>query len=406
MSVGVSQSVSVPLSVTRAGLQAATATRPPGRPRAPPLRAARSAPAAGHRAARALPAPAFPRRPSPTLSFRGLWGPQKRRAALFGEWRPAEGLEPRERLTMSLNSSALLNEENCQGQRRNTECLESLELQTPSSLQDNPLQQLQLASQEVLEKAKKSGRSKCPRCSSSRMFYCYTCFVPVETVPTKEIPTVKLPLKIDIIKHPNETDGKSTAVHAKLLAPDDVTIYKYPCIPEYEEKRHEIALIFPGPNSVSVKDIAFHLQKYTKKGVCDNDDDCSREPFLKQAKIEPTEEKNLNECISSNKTEGTKLKKIIFIDSTWNQTNKIITDERLQGLLQIELKTRKTCFWRHQKGKPDTYLSTIEAIYYFLVDYHQEILKENYKGQYDNLLFFFSFMYTLIKNAKCCAGKE
>ncbi|XP_027544348.1 DTW domain-containing protein 1 isoform X2 [Neopelma chrysocephalum] len=301
------------------------------------------------------------------------------------------------KLTMSLSSST-------QGPKRSTECLESQELQTPSSFQDNPLQQLQLASQEVLEKAKKSGRSKCPRCRSSRMFYCYTCFVPVETVPTKEIPTVKLPLKIDIIKHPNETDGKSTAVHAKLLAPDDVTIYKYPCIPEYEEKRHEIALIFPGPNSVSVKDIAFHLQKYTKKG--NSDDDCSKEPVLKQAKIEPKEEKSPNECVSSSRNEGTSLKKIIFIDSTWNQTNKIITDERLQGLLQIELKTRKTCFWRHQKGKPDTYLSTIEAIYYFLVDYHQEILKENYKGQYDNLLFFFSFMYTLIKNAKCCAGKE
>ncbi|NXK84191.1 DTWD1 protein, partial [Amazona guildingii] len=310
-------------------------------------------------------------------------------------------------LTMSLNSPTLVNEENSQEPKRNSERLGSVELQTPSSFQDNPLQQLQLASQEVLEKAKKSGRSKCPRCSSSRMFYCYTCFVPVETVPTKEIPTVKLPLKIDIIKHPNETDGKSTAVHAKLLAPDDVTIYKYPCIPEYEEKRHEIALIFPGPNSVSVKDIAFHLQKYAKKGTCANNNDCSREPLLKQAKLEPKEEeKDLNECISTNGNEGARLKKIIFIDSTWNQTNKIITDERLQGLLQIELKTRKTCFWRHQKGKPDTYLSTIEAIYYFLVDYHQEILKENYKGQYDNLLFFFSFMYTLIKNAKCCAGKE
>ncbi|NXH39705.1 DTWD1 protein, partial [Dicaeum eximium] len=308
-------------------------------------------------------------------------------------------------LTMYLNSSTHLNEENAQGAKRNTECLESL-LQTPSSFQDNPLQQLQLASQEVLEKAKKSGRSKCPRCNSSRMFYCYTCFVPVETVPTKEIPTVKLPLKIDIIKHPNETDGKSTAVHAKLLAPDDVTIYKYPCIPEYAEKRHEIALIFPGPNSVSVKDIAVHLEKYSKKGVSASDDDCSREPLLKQAKIEPEEDKNPNEGISSSTSEGTRLKKIIFIDSTWNQTNKIITDERLQGLLQIELKTRKTCFWRHQKGKPDTYLSTIEAIYYFLVDYHQEILKESYKGQYDNLLFFFSFMYTLIKDAKCCAGKE
>ncbi|POI29321.1 hypothetical protein CIB84_006930, partial [Bambusicola thoracicus] len=167
-----------------------------------------------------------------------------------------------------------------------------------------------------------------------------------------------------------------------------------------------VALIFPGPDSVSVKDIAFHLQKYSRKGVCDTDDDCSKEPFLKKARVEPTEEKDLNERISSNVNEGIELKKIIFIDSTWNQTNKIITDERLQGLLQIELKTRKTCFWRHQKGKPDTYLSTIEAIYYFFVDYHQEILKENYKGQYDNLLFFFSFMYTLIKNAKCGTGKE
>ncbi|NXG08426.1 DTWD1 protein, partial [Sakesphorus luctuosus] len=302
-------------------------------------------------------------------------------------------------ITMSLSSST-------QGPKRSTECLETLEAQTPSSFQDNPLQQLQLASQEVLERAKRSGRSKCPRCSSSRMFYCYTCFVPVETVPTNEIPNVKLPLKIDIIKHPNEIDGKSTAVHAKLLAPDDVTIYKYPCIPEYEEKKHEIALVFPGPNSVSVKDLALHLQKHSPKGVCNSDDDCSKEPVLKQAKIEPKEEKTSDECISGSRNEGTRLKRIIFIDSTWNQTKKIITDERLQGLLQIELKTRKTCFWRHQKGKPDTYLSTIEAIYYFLVDYHQEILKENYQGQYDNLLFFFSFMYTLIKNAKRHAEKE
>lgn len=93
---------------------------------------------------------------------------------------------------MSLSSSTILNEENSQGPKRNTARLGSLELQTLSSFQDNPLQKLQLASQEVLEKAKKSGRSKCPRCSSSRMFYCYTCFVLVETVPTTEIPTVKV----------------------------------------------------------------------------------------------------------------------------------------------------------------------------------------------------------------------
>lgn len=48
---------------------------------------------------------------------------------------------------------------------------------------------------------------------------------------------VQLPVKIDIIKHPNETDGKSTAIHAKILAPNDVTIYTYPCIPDFEEDK-------------------------------------------------------------------------------------------------------------------------------------------------------------------------
>jgi len=47
--------------------------------------------------------------------------------------------------------------------------------------------------------------------------------------------STQLPVKIDIIKHPNETDGKSTAVHARILAPADVTIYTYPCFPDYEK---------------------------------------------------------------------------------------------------------------------------------------------------------------------------
>uniref|UniRef100_A0A8C4MEN6 tRNA-uridine aminocarboxypropyltransferase 1 n=1 Tax=Equus asinus asinus TaxID=83772 RepID=A0A8C4MEN6_EQUAS len=132
-----------------------------------------------------------------------------------------------------------------------------------------------------------------------------------------------LPLKIDIIKHPNETDGKSTAIHAKLLAPDFVNIYTYPCIPEYEEKDHEVALVFPGPKSVSVKDISFHLQKRIQNNVRGKNDD----PDKPSTKRKKTEEEDLNDS----KCKDTTLKKIIFIDSTWNQTNKIFTDERLQG---------------------------------------------------------------------------
>lgn len=44
---------------------------------------------------------------------------------------------------------------------------------------------------------------------------------------------LQLPLKIDIIKHSREIAGKSTAIHAAILAPDDVTIYIYPDVPKY-----------------------------------------------------------------------------------------------------------------------------------------------------------------------------
>ncbi|XP_078190345.1 tRNA-uridine aminocarboxypropyltransferase 1 isoform X2 [Callithrix jacchus] len=258
---------------------------------------------------------------------------------------------------MSLNPPIFLK----RSEENNSKCVETKQSQTTSIASEDPLKNLCLASQEVLQKAQQSGRSKCLKCGSSRMFYCYTCYVPVENVPIERIPLVKLPLKIDIIKHPNETDGKSTAIHAKLLAPEFVNIYTYPCIPEYEEKDHEVALVFPGPQSISIKDISFHLQKRIQNNIRGKNDDPDK-PSFKRKRAEEHEFCDLNDS----KYKGTTLKKIVFIDSTWNQTNKIITDERLQGLLQVELKTRKTCFWRHQKGKPDTFLSTIEAIYYFL----------------------------------------
>ncbi|XP_013848476.1 DTW domain-containing protein 1 isoform X2 [Sus scrofa] len=247
---------------------------------------------------------------------------------------------------MSLNTHIFLKER----EEENSKFVEIQQSQTTSIAAEDPLQNLCLASQEVLQKAQQNGRSKCLKCGGSRMFYCYTCYVPVENVPTEQIPHVK------------------------------------------------VALVFPGPRSVSVKDISFHLQKRIENGVRSRNDDLDK-PSIKRKK---TEEQDLND----NKCKETPLKKIVFIDSTWNQTNKIFSDERLQGLLQVELKTRKTCFWRHQKGKPDTFLSTIEAIYYFLVDYHTDVLKEKYKGQYDNLLFFYSFMHQLIKNAKSPGDKE
>ena len=88
--------------------------------------------------------------------------------------------------------------------------------------------------------------------------------------------------------------------------------------------------------------------------------------------------------------------KIVFIDSTWNQCHKICQDPRIISLPQIMIKSRQTLFWRYQSGKPKEYLSTIEAIYYLCVDFDKIVMQNCYMGQYDNLLFFFKFMYEKI----------
>ncbi|XP_006500195.1 tRNA-uridine aminocarboxypropyltransferase 1 isoform X2 [Mus musculus] len=229
----------------------------------------------------------------------------------------------------------------------NANCVETKPSQTTSIASEDPLQNLCLASQEVLRKAQQSGRSRCRQCGGSRMFYCYTCCVPVGNVPTEQIPCV------------------------------------------------QVVLVFPGPQSISIEDVSFHLQKRIESKGRNKADNLDVPP----RKLKRTTDEEGWDLHESTR-QGPELKRVVFIDSTWSQTNQIASDERLRELLQVELRTRKTCFWRHQKGKPDTFLSTIEAIYYFLVDYHSAVQKEKYRGQYDNLLFFYSFMYRLIKNAR------
>lgn len=76
--------------------------------------------------------------------------------------------------------------------KRNAEFLQNQDTPAASMLQETPFDNLRLTSQAVLERAQKQGRSKCPRCHGSRMFYCYSCYVPVETVPVEDIPIVKV----------------------------------------------------------------------------------------------------------------------------------------------------------------------------------------------------------------------
>ncbi|XP_061172718.1 tRNA-uridine aminocarboxypropyltransferase 1-like [Saccostrea echinata] len=304
-------------------------------------------------------------------------------------------------------------------------------------MEENPFQSLKISSSEFLNSLQ--DRSICPKCLKSRKFYCYNCFVPVKGTEDR-IPKVKLPLKIDIIKHPNECDGKSTSAHAAVLAPDDVHVYTYPCIPEYPDQS-KVVLVFPGKKSLTLEEMANTLSTCDTKQNVDTISGSGKDSFSRslvkdqndtstynmkgnnskpgdlsdEGKGNNSDESKLDENADMSplkrkveEDQGSQKKqrtfkrappfeRAIFIDSTWKQTKGIIADDRLKDLTCVQLKSRETKFWRHQKDNPATYLSTIEAVYYLVRDYHDLFVDNIYDGEYDNLLFFFNFMYQKIR---------
>lgn len=197
-----------------------------------------------------------------------------------------------------------------------------------------PFRHLKITDTSILDTVE--GREICGHCYKSRKFFCYTCYSPV--IDPNYIPRLKLPIKIDIIKHAKEIDGKSTATHAAVLAPEDVRIYTYPEFPEINN--NETILIFPSKNAVTVESL---FEKVVQQG----DTICKE----RMKNVFP-------------------IKRAIFIDSTWHQTKAIYKDRRLQDLQCVVLRSRISQFWRHQKKSPRWYLATIEAIHQFLVELH------------------------------------
>jgi len=225
---------------------------------------------------------------------------------------------------------------------------------------DSPFNRLDIADTSVLERSRE--RQNCTTCNRSRKFFCYSCCRALPSIESST-PCLTLPIRVEVVKHHAEVDGKSTAVHAAIIAPSSVKIHTYPDIPEFDPD--DTILVFPGKESHSLE----HILKNISAGEGGR---------LRR-----------NNCTFPFST-------VVFVDSTWNQCHGICQDPRLSSLPRVELEPRQTMFWRHQKGKPKEYLATIEAIYYFMVDYHKVISEKPYNGEYDNLLFFFKFMYEKI----------
>jgi len=158
-----------------------------------------------------------------------------------------------------------------------------------------------------------------------------------------------------------EKSGKSTGVQAALLAPDNVTVYLTPDFPDYSDRLDKVALVYP---------------KRDAKTLSSSHDDVELYEFLKNVET------------------------FVIIDCTWNQTNGMLKDERLSKLRSFALTSYETQYWRPQHKKPQASLATIEAIYYFCLEYDKYInwnhdknrsVDYSYDARYDNLLFFYEY---------------
>eukprot|EP01130_Rhizamoeba_saxonica_P015751 TRINITY_DN711_c2_g1_i2.p1 TRINITY_DN711_c2_g1~~TRINITY_DN711_c2_g1_i2.p1 ORF type:complete len:168 (+),score=29.10 TRINITY_DN711_c2_g1_i2:378-881(+) len=142
--------------------------------------------------------------------------------------------------------------------------------------------------------------------------------------------------------------SKSTAVHAKILAPESTSFYEVNDIPEYENPE-EVLLLYPSDDVPTVSEFQ----------------------------------------------DWDKISTVVFIDSQWHAAKKILKLPNVAKLPRIKIDQYSTQFWRYQRVGPEC-LATIEAIYYFMREYQLKT-SNSYDGEYDNLLFYFTYFYNKIQ---------
>ncbi|DAZ97035.1 TPA: hypothetical protein N0F65_012904 [Lagenidium giganteum] len=189
------------------------------------------------------------------------------------------------------------------------------------------------------------------------------CSVPLGVPAGVTVPAMKLPLNVHV--YFQDKIRKSTAPHAKVLAPQDTEVIMFP--PEDPEKQP--------------------LPTYS-----------AEDTFV----VYPT---NQSETLPTMAVDDLKkMKTLVFIDCPWQKAPAIMSDASLAHLRCVKLAKppAESKFWRyHQAGAGC--VSTIEAIQLMLQEYveamkqHELPLREGAEEtNLDDLLFFFHLLYSTI----------
>ncbi|KNE67638.1 hypothetical protein AMAG_12092 [Allomyces macrogynus ATCC 38327] len=193
-------------------------------------------------------------------------------------------------------------------------------------------------------------RTECPKCGVRVRYYCSSCLVPSGPAVPPRMP--RLPFTLDVWKHKYELKGKSTALHGRVLAPDDVRVWDYPNETDtYDEDPGKVLVLYPSPQAQLI------------------------------GEIDPTS-----------------FTHVVVIDGTWYQAHQMVRDApflRRAGVRHVSFANPpKTSFWRFQQ-KSEQHLATIEAMWWLLREYQLAHAPAEFTA-YDNMLWYYTFQYQRI----------
>ncbi|KAL7686573.1 putative Zinc finger, CCHC-type [Plasmopara halstedii] len=205
-------------------------------------------------------------------------------------------------------------------------------------------------------------RIPCTSCHRSYKFYCPECNIALGVPKNVKVPTVRLPLQVHVWFQ--DKIKKSTAPHAKVLAPKDVHIIPYP-----------------------PRDDANDLPVYTRESTL---------------VVYPSFEAQTLEQFSAEKLRD--ICTFVFIDCPWQKAPVILNNPAIATLRHVKLARppKESNFWRYHKAGAGC-VSTIEAIQLMLEEYAVaaknagiELTDRAENSHLSDLLFFFNLQFTHI----------
>uniref|UniRef100_A0A914XUG5 tRNA-uridine aminocarboxypropyltransferase 1 n=1 Tax=Panagrolaimus superbus TaxID=310955 RepID=A0A914XUG5_9BILA len=195
----------------------------------------------------------------------------------------------------------------------------------------------------------------CDSCGKKRLYFCYDCHKYVSGMDQK-VPSIELPVSVEIIKHPAEKNSKSTAIHCKLLAPNQTRIFDSKGdIPYFNNSKQfpNTVLVYPDTSAISIAE-------YVK--------------------------------------ENGPIQTYIFLDATWQTVKEIKRKKELRGIPTVMLRTYETEYWRPQNGLSNKYLATIEAIRY-AIEENADASGTPFNAE--TLLFWFYYFRQMVDQNLC-----